>query len=57
MFRYELQKIHTAELIRAADAQRLVAEVRKERRTARRSRKHEAQGPVSSLRARFVRAA
>ncbi|WP_328536531.1 hypothetical protein [Streptomyces sp. NBC_00344] len=57
MFEYELHKTQAADLIREAEAQRLVAEARKARRAARRSRKLESQGPVSSLRARFVRAA
>ncbi|WP_405984668.1 hypothetical protein [Streptomyces sp. NBC_00872] len=39
MFEYELQRIHTAELIRRADNQRLVRAVREARRQARRAAK------------------
>jgi hypothetical protein len=38
MIEYELQKIHAAELVRQADAHRLVREVRRARQEARRVR-------------------
>lgn len=53
MFEYEFHKMHSADLIREAAVQRLVREARR----ARRPRDHESKGSVSSLRARFVRAA
>ncbi|GAA1372613.1 hypothetical protein [Streptomyces beijiangensis] len=61
MFEYEIQKQRTAELLRQADHQRLVNEIRRARRDARRAARRSAkdgtEGRVSSLRSRFVRAA
>jgi hypothetical protein len=61
MFEYEIQQLRTAELLRRAANERLVNEVRKARRDARRiarrSGKGATEGRVSTLRQRFVRAA
>ncbi|MBT2509539.1 hypothetical protein J7I98_27430 [Streptomyces sp. ISL-98] len=61
MFEYEMQKLHAADLLQRADAQRLVKQAvkagRADRRSARRSAKNASEGPVSSLRSRFARAA
>ncbi|MYZ34106.1 MULTISPECIES: hypothetical protein [unclassified Streptomyces] len=61
MFEYELQKIHTAELIRRAENQRLVREVREagreSRRQARRAAKDAGEERDKRPGSRFVRAA
>ncbi|MFJ8001506.1 hypothetical protein ACIQ7D_31120 [Streptomyces sp. NPDC096310] len=57
MFEYELQKIHTAELIRRAEHERLVREAGAARRWARRSARNAPGGRVNPLRGRFDRAA
>ncbi|HET6861214.1 MAG TPA: hypothetical protein VFH94_29460 [Streptomyces sp.] len=61
MFEHEIHKINQAELIRQADRARLVRQAadarRAARRTARRSAKNAPEGPVSSLRSLFARAA
>jgi hypothetical protein len=58
MFEYEMQQLRRADLIREADAQRLVRQVRKARRAARQSAKNAGEGRVSSADSgRFVRAA
>ncbi|MFF7205727.1 hypothetical protein [Streptomyces sp. NPDC008141] len=56
MFEYEIASIRRAELIREAETERLVRQVRRARRAARRSAK-DGEGPVSRLREHFVRAA
>ncbi|MFI2347327.1 hypothetical protein ACH492_09745 [Streptomyces sp. NPDC019443] len=56
MFEYEMQQLRQAELIREADTERLVRQVRKARRAARRAAK-DAEGRVSPDRDRFTRAA
>ncbi|MET9484103.1 hypothetical protein [Streptomyces sp. NPDC006638] len=57
MFEYELQKIHTDELLRRAAQGRLVREARAARREARRAAGDAGEGPVNPLRDRFARAA
>ncbi|MFC9647777.1 MULTISPECIES: hypothetical protein [unclassified Streptomyces] len=57
MFEYELQKINEAELIRRAERQRLVREVRTARRQARRAAKDAREGRVNTSHDRFTRAA
>ncbi|MGR8008087.1 hypothetical protein [Streptomyces hypolithicus] len=65
MFELEIQKQHAAELIRRADAERLARQAVTARRAARRAARHGGrhsggntpEGPVSSLRSRFTRAA
>ncbi|MGW2510449.1 hypothetical protein ACWC0A_13615 [Streptomyces scopuliridis] len=57
MFEYELQKINAAELIRRADHQRLVREVRTARRQARRAAKEDREGRVNAPHDRFAPAA
>ncbi|MFE2843699.1 hypothetical protein ACFXKS_09120 [Streptomyces scopuliridis] len=57
MFEYELQKINAAELIRRADQQRLVREVRTARRQARRAAKEDREGRVNTPHDRFTPAA
>ncbi|MFJ9031106.1 hypothetical protein ACIRQP_21760 [Streptomyces sp. NPDC102274] len=57
MFEYELQKINAAELIRRADRQRLVREIRTARRQARRAAKEAREGRVNTPHDRFTRAA
>ncbi|WP_329123224.1 hypothetical protein [Streptomyces sp. NBC_01465] len=52
MFEYEIQKLRAADLMEQAHHHRLVNEIRKARRDARRADRR-----VSALRARFVRAA
>ncbi|WP_327326250.1 hypothetical protein OG735_29970 [Streptomyces sp. NBC_01210] len=56
MFEYELQQYRRADLIREADTQRLVRQIRKARRAARRAAK-DAEGRVSPDSARYTRAA
>ncbi|MGW0547830.1 hypothetical protein [Streptomyces altiplanensis] len=61
MFQHELQQQYAAELMRRAAAERLVHQAAKARRAARRagraSGENTPEGPVSSLRNRFARAA
>ncbi|MCT9091553.1 hypothetical protein N4G70_22170 [Streptomyces sp. ASQP_92] len=58
MFDYEMHKTHEAELLRRADRERLVGQARRAaRRFGRRSGDNGPEGPVSSPRNRFVRAA
>ena len=61
MFEYEIQKLRTAELLRQAEQERLVTQIRRARRDTRRaerrSAKNATEGRVSSLRSRFARAA
>ncbi|MFE4172097.1 hypothetical protein ACFRR7_08575 [Streptomyces sp. NPDC056909] len=61
MFEYELQRIHTAELIRRADNQRLVRAVREAgreaRRQARRAAKDTGEERDKGPGGRFARAA
>ncbi|GAA2931047.1 hypothetical protein [Streptomyces enissocaesilis] len=57
MFQHEIQQQHAAELMRRAAAERLVQQAAKARRAARASGKNAPEGPVSSLRSRFARAA
>ncbi|MFE4538333.1 hypothetical protein ACFRKB_25200 [Streptomyces scopuliridis] len=57
MFEYELQKINAAELIRKAEQQRLVREIRTARRQARRAAGKDREGRVSTRHDRFARAA
>lgn len=57
MFEYELQKINAAELIRKADHERLVREIRTARRKARRAAKEAREGRVNAPHDRFARAA
>ncbi|MFC5804825.1 hypothetical protein [Streptomyces formicae] len=60
MFAYELHQVMQAELIRRADAERLLREARQARRSARlsarRSAENDPEGRVST-RSRFARAA
>ncbi|MFZ3473039.1 hypothetical protein ACODT3_11105 [Streptomyces sp. 4.24] len=55
MFEYEIATARRADLIREADAYRLVREAKKARRGS--SRFQESEGPVRSLRGSFTRAA
>ncbi|WP_434596951.1 hypothetical protein [Streptomyces sp. A5-4] len=61
MFEQEIHKVNQAELIRRADRARLAQQAvdarRAARRVGRRSAKNAPEGPVSSLRSRFARAA
>jgi hypothetical protein len=59
MFDYEIQQLRRDDLIREAEAQRLVRQVRKARRAARRSAKNAEEGRVGSTpdSGRFTRAA
>ncbi|MET9374261.1 hypothetical protein ACFYV5_07325 [Streptomyces sp. NPDC003035] len=60
MFAYELHRMHHAELVREAAAQRLTRQAVRARRAAKaaaRSGGHDAEGRVGSARGRFVRAA
>jgi hypothetical protein len=57
MFEYEIQQYRHADLLREAEAQRLVRQVRLARRAARRAAKDLGEGRVSQDSARFVRAA
>lgn len=61
MFEHEIQKQYAAELIRLAANERLARQAAKAhraaRRTARESGRNASEGPVSSLRSRFARAA
>ncbi|MFE6667153.1 hypothetical protein ACFVFH_26780 [Streptomyces sp. NPDC057697] len=61
MYAYQLHELRAAELHRRAERDRLVREAlrarRAARRTARRSGRKEAEGPVSTDRKRFARAA
>ncbi|MEU2433352.1 hypothetical protein ABZ611_28345 [Streptomyces sp. NPDC007861] len=60
MFAYELHQVMQAELVRRADAERLLREARRARRaarlSARRSAGNDPERPVST-RSRFARAA
>ncbi|MBT2451673.1 hypothetical protein J7F03_32365 [Streptomyces sp. ISL-43] len=55
MFEYEIANARRNDLIREADAYRLVQEAKKARRVF--SRSQESEGPVRSLRGSFTRAA
>ncbi|MFF2524760.1 hypothetical protein [Streptomyces liangshanensis] len=57
MFAYELQRIHTEELLRRAARERLLQEARAARREARRAARDAGKGPVDSPRDRFAPAA
>lgn len=57
MFQYEIQQYRRADLLREAEAQRLVRQVRLARRAARRAAKDSGEGRVSQDSARFARAA
>ncbi|MBT2397954.1 hypothetical protein [Streptomyces sp. ISL-100] len=61
MFEHEIQQQHAAELIRLAATERLARQAAKarraNRRAARASGQNASEGPVSSLRNRFARAA
>ncbi|MEU6878169.1 hypothetical protein [Streptomyces sp. NPDC046712] len=59
MFAYELHRLHHAELVREAAAQRLSRQAVKARRAAKaaRSGDHDSEGRVGAERGRFVRAA
>jgi hypothetical protein len=61
MFEHEIQKLRTAELLRKAENDRLVTQIlrarRDARRAARRTGRNGTEGRVSALRSRFVRAA
>ncbi|MFI6687016.1 hypothetical protein [Streptomyces sp. NPDC050485] len=58
MFEYEMYKSRETELLRRADRERLVDQARRAgRRFGRRHGDNGPEGPVSSLRNRFVRAA
>ncbi|OEJ24885.1 hypothetical protein AR457_10790 [Streptomyces agglomeratus] len=61
MYEHEIQQQHAAELMRVAAAERLARQAvkarRAARRTARASGQNASEGPVSSLRNRFARAA
>lgn len=55
MFEYEMAAARSADLIRQADAYRLIREAKRARRAA--SRSQEPGGPVRGHRSRFARAA
>ncbi|MGW6857724.1 hypothetical protein [Streptomyces xanthophaeus] len=55
MFEYEMASARRADLIREADAYRMVQEARKARRAS--SRSQEPEGQVRGVRGRFTRAA
>ncbi|GHA92868.1 hypothetical protein [Streptomyces chryseus] len=61
MFEHEIQQQHAAELRRVAAGERLARQAAKarkaRRRAARSSGQNASEGPVSSLRNRFARAA
>ncbi|MEV0488858.1 hypothetical protein [Streptomyces atratus] len=57
MYAYDLHKIREAELLHRAERERVLQQVRRDRRAARRSGRKEDEGAVSSLRNRFVHAA
>ncbi|MFV5997387.1 hypothetical protein ACNPQM_34610 [Streptomyces sp. NPDC056231] len=57
MYAYSLHKIREAELLHRAEHERILRQVRQDRRAARRSGHKEDEGAVSSLRSRFVHAA
>ncbi|MEU4267065.1 hypothetical protein [Streptomyces sp. NPDC026092] len=60
MFAYELNRLHHAELVREAAAQRLTRQAVTARRAAKaaaRSGEHESEGRVGEARDRFARAA
>ncbi|WP_405794422.1 hypothetical protein [Streptomyces sp. NBC_01506] len=54
MFEYEMHQMRAAELMREADNQRLVRQVRKARKEAARQGEDEGEGRVESHRDRFV---
>lgn len=57
MFEYEIQKLRRDELIREAEAERVVRQVRKARRAAGRSATNRGEGRVSAHRTWFTRTA
>ncbi|MER8047252.1 hypothetical protein [Streptomyces sp. NPDC094032] len=57
MFEYELHRIHHAELIREAAAERLAHEAARAAKGRRWGRKHAAEGRVNADQDRFARAA
>ncbi|WP_411101749.1 hypothetical protein [Streptomyces sp. cmx-4-9] len=57
MFEYEMAAVRRAELIREADAYRMVREARKARKAGRASRSQEPEGSVRGVHSRFTPAA
>ncbi|MEU6930392.1 hypothetical protein [Streptomyces sp. NPDC046385] len=57
MFAYELHRIHHAELVREAAAERLAHEAARTANGRRRARKQDPEGRVNSDQDRFARAA
>ncbi|WP_406302909.1 hypothetical protein OHA61_10830 [Streptomyces sp. NBC_00885] len=57
MFEYEMQELRLADLLREAETARLIRQVRKARRAARRSAKDTGEGRVSHDSTRYERAA